>query len=80
MHIPKKYFQDRMVLLLLSVNVFITLLSSILILLRLDNGRIAVVARFEGVNENAAIEVLSARDTAEILEVHVEGEHGGSKI
>jgi hypothetical protein len=48
--------------------------------LRLDNGRIAVVARFEGVNENAAIEVLSARDTAEILEVHVEGEHGGSKI
>jgi cytochrome c biogenesis protein CcdA len=39
MHIPKKYFQDRMVLLLLSVNAFITLLSSILILLRLDNGR-----------------------------------------
>jgi hypothetical protein len=39
MHIPKKYFQDRMVLLLLTVNTFLTLLVSILILLRLDPGR-----------------------------------------
>lgn len=39
MNIPKKYFQDRMVLLLLTANTFIALLSSILILLRLDGGR-----------------------------------------
>lgn len=39
MNIPKKYFHDRMVLLLLSINTFVALLSSILILLRLDGGR-----------------------------------------
>lgn len=39
MNIPKKYFHDRMVLLLLSTNTFVTLLASILILLRLDGGR-----------------------------------------
>lgn len=39
MNIPKKYFHDRMVLLLLSVNTFVALLASILILLRLDGGR-----------------------------------------
>jgi len=38
MHIPKKYFQDRIVLLLLSVNTFLAVLSAILILLRLDTG------------------------------------------
>lgn len=39
MHVPKKYFQDRLVLLLLSINVFLATLGSILILLRLDTGR-----------------------------------------
>lgn len=39
MHIPKRYFHDRMVLLLLSVNIFLALLCSILVLLKLDNGR-----------------------------------------
>lgn len=39
MHIPKKYFQDRLVLLLLSLNTFLALFGSILILLRLDSGR-----------------------------------------
>jgi hypothetical protein len=37
MHIPKRYFHDRMVLLLLSVNIFLALLCSILILFKLDN-------------------------------------------
>lgn len=36
MHIPKKYFQDRTVLLLLSVNFFMALLAVITTLLRLD--------------------------------------------
>ena len=39
MHIPKKYFHDRVVLLLLSVNMFLAVLSSLLVLLRLDTGR-----------------------------------------
>jgi hypothetical protein len=39
MNIPKKYFHDRMVLLLLTINTFVALLSSMLILLRLDGGR-----------------------------------------
>lgn len=39
MHIPKKYFQDRLVLLLLSVNTFLALFGTVLVLLRLDSGR-----------------------------------------
>jgi hypothetical protein len=38
----KKYFQDRIVLLLLSINVFLALLASILVLLRIDTGSGAV--------------------------------------
>lgn len=39
MHIPKNYFHDRMVLLLLSINTFLAIIGSLLILLRLDVGR-----------------------------------------
>ncbi len=39
MHIPKNYFHDRMVLLLLSINSFLAIIGSLLILLRLDVGR-----------------------------------------
>jgi len=39
MDIPKKYFHDRVVLLMLSVNTFLVILNSILILLRLDSSR-----------------------------------------
>lgn len=39
MHVPKNYFHDRAVLLLLSINVFLALLGSLLILFRLDAGR-----------------------------------------
>ena len=38
MHIPAKYFHDRSILLLISLNVFLALLASLLILLRLDSG------------------------------------------
>ncbi len=34
MHIPKKYFHDKLVLLLVSINVFLTFLCVVLILLR----------------------------------------------
>lgn len=39
--IPKKYFHDRLILLLLSVNVFLTFLASIWVLFKLDSGRSA---------------------------------------
>jgi hypothetical protein len=39
MHIPKNYFHDRLILLLLSVNTFLAGLMSVLILLRLDSSR-----------------------------------------
>lgn len=39
MSIPKNYLRDRIVLLLLSVNAFLTLLGTTLILLRLGSGR-----------------------------------------
>jgi hypothetical protein len=39
MHIPKNYFHDRLVLLFLTVNTFLTGLVSVIILLRLDSGR-----------------------------------------
>ena len=39
MHIPKHYFHDRLVLLLLSINSFIAILGSLMTLLRLDGSR-----------------------------------------
>jgi hypothetical protein len=39
MQIPKRYFHDRLVLLLLSVNTFLAILNSILVLLRMDSSR-----------------------------------------
>ena len=41
MTIPKKYLHDRLILLLLSINVFLTILTSIWILFKLDSGRSA---------------------------------------
>lgn len=39
MHIPKNYFHDRVVLLLISANTFLTILSGILIILNIDLNR-----------------------------------------
>lgn len=39
MQIPKKYFHDRVVLLLLTVNTFLALLGSVLIILNIDLNR-----------------------------------------
>lgn len=39
MQIPKRYFHDRLVLLLLSINTFVATLNSVLILLRMDSSR-----------------------------------------
>lgn len=39
MAVPKKYLHDRLILLLLSVNAFLALLASLVVVLRLDTGR-----------------------------------------
>ncbi|MBA3758290.1 hypothetical protein H0X10_01495 [Candidatus Saccharibacteria bacterium] len=39
MHIPKNYFHDRVVLLLISVNTFLMLLCTVLVLLNIDFNR-----------------------------------------
>lgn len=41
MTIPKKYLHDRLVLLLLSVNIFLAILTSLWVLFKLDSGRSA---------------------------------------
>jgi hypothetical protein len=38
MHIPKNYFHDRLVLLLISINAFLAIFTSLLIVFRLKNG------------------------------------------
>lgn len=38
MNIPKRYFHDRIVVLLLSINTFLTLLATALVAFRLDGG------------------------------------------
>lgn len=49
MTIPKKYFQDRAVLLILSVNVFLTLLASLTVLFRLsDVGGHGFIVQYRG--------------------------------
>ena len=39
--IPKKYFHDRLILLLLSINVFMAFLTTVWVLFKLDSGRSA---------------------------------------
>lgn len=39
MSIPKNYLHDRIVLLLLSINIFLTLLGTVLVFWRLGSGR-----------------------------------------
>lgn len=46
MHIPKNYFHDRLVLLLLSVSTFAALLNTVLIFLRLDNSKTSYIIQY----------------------------------
>lgn len=46
MHIPKNYFHDRVILLLLSTGVFAAILNTLLILLRLDGSRGSYIIQY----------------------------------
>lgn len=49
MIVPKKYFQDRVILLLISVDVFLTLMASLTILFRLnDIGGHGFITQYRG--------------------------------
>jgi len=62
MHIPKKYFHDRAVLLLLTLNSFLAVAGSLLLLLRLDNPNNVYLVQYRsnlGIND---VEVGAARE------------------
>ncbi len=46
MTIPKQYMRDRLVLLMASINVFLTFLLSVLTLLRLDTGHSSYIVQY----------------------------------
>jgi hypothetical protein len=61
---PKSYFHDRVILLLLSINVFLALLASVLVLLRLDSNRGNYIVQYRA---NLGISAFSTGHTSEIL-------------
>lgn len=65
MNIPKKYLHDRLILLLLSINVFLAVLSALWVLFKLDAGRSAgyVVEYRAGLG----ISALKTGDAAELV-------------
>jgi hypothetical protein len=65
MHIPKKYFQDRLILLLLSVNTFFALFSSVWVLLQMDSGRTGNY--ITSINVNQAITTYGKGSVLELL-------------
>jgi hypothetical protein len=46
MHIPKNFFHDRLILLLLTSSAFAAILNAILILLRLDSSRGTYIVQY----------------------------------
>jgi len=60
MHIPKKYFHDRLVLLLLSASTFTALLNAVLIILRLDSSKSSYIVQYRA---NLGISAYKAGDS-----------------
>jgi hypothetical protein len=64
MTIPKQYLRDRLVLLIVSVNVFLTFLLAILTLLRLDTGHTSYIVQYRS---NATIDAFKSGSSAELF-------------
>jgi len=63
MNIPKKYFHDRLILLLLSVLIFMAFLTSVWVLFKLDSGRSAgYIVQYRGNLGISALKTGSAGD------------------
>jgi len=67
MNLPKKYFQDKLVLLLLSVNTFITVLSLVLIALRVGSGHTDYLVQCRDCSNLQAIGRFTKGDVTDIL-------------
>lgn len=65
MTIPKKYLHDRLILLLVSVNLFLAFLTTLWILFKLDSGRSAgYIVQYRS---NLGISALKTGDAAELV-------------
>ena len=65
MTIPKNYFHDRLILLLLSINVFLTFLASVWVLFKLDSGRSAgYIVQYRS---SLGISALKTGDSTELI-------------
>lgn len=65
MNIPKQYLHDRLILLLVSVNVFLALFASLLVLFKLDSGRSAgYIVQYRG---SLGISALKTGDVTELI-------------
>lgn len=64
MHIPKKYFHDRLILLLLSSSTFLTILNALLIILRLDSSRGSYIIQYRA---NLGLSAYKAGDSSTFI-------------
>lgn len=64
MHIPKNFFHDRLILLLLSSSAFAAILNAILILLRLDSSRGSYIVQYRG---NLGLSAYKAGDSTTFI-------------
>ena len=64
MTIPKQYLHDRIILLIVSVNLFLTLLLAILTLLRLDTSHSSYIIQYRA---NAAINAFRSGSSSELF-------------
>ncbi len=64
MHIPKTYFHDRLILLLLSCSLFVTVLNTLLTLLRLDSSRGSYIVQYRG---NLGLSAYKAGDSTTFI-------------
>jgi hypothetical protein len=64
MTIPKQYLHDRLILLIVSVNLFLTLLLAILTLLRLDTSHSSYIVQYRS---NASINAFRSGSSSELF-------------
>ena len=70
MTIPKQYLRDRLVLLLVSVNIFLTFLLAMLVLLRLDTSHSSYIVQYRS---NVSINAFKSGTSTDLLSFIVFG-------
>lgn len=64
MKFPKKYIHDRLILLFLSINTFLTFLNTLLIILRLDSSRGSYIIQYRA---NLGLSAYKAGDSSTFI-------------